>query len=267
MKYLSPLLMFVLLFATSAQADVSPQHRLLTKSTYVLEEVLSTPDVDIPQRLIRNAKAVIVFPNMIKAGFIGAMRYGKGVATVRDPKTGKWGPPSFVTTIGGSVGFQIGAEAIDLVLLVMSDKGVKGVLNNEFTLGGDMDVTAGPVGRHAEAGVDIFLQGDVYSYSRSQGLFAGVSLKGTVIKSNREFNHQYYRQNLSAEEIMISSELKRVPESSKRFMRDFNRMAPSALETQVNKMALLEKENAAPAVPPVKRQPAPRKKKPTGPLW
>lgn len=269
MKYLVPVFAMMLLAVQATASEITPQHKLLKNATSVLEEVLSTPDVEIPQKMLAKARAVVVFPTMMKAGFIGAMRYGKGVASVRDSKTGKWGPPSFVTTIGGSVGFQAGAQAVDLVLLVMSERGVNGLLQNQFTLGSDLAVTAGPVGRYAEAGFDIMLQGDVYSYSRSKGIFAGISLKGTVIKPNYEYNKEYYRQDLTPEDIMMHGGLKAIPESTKRFMRDFNRMAPPPSDLKT--LAALEGEVPLPLAP--KSQPArisdlnPPPGKPVKPLW
>ncbi len=241
MKFLSSLIILLLVFSQNAFAEITKQHNLLKDSTDVLEQILSIPDLEIPQRLTSQAKAILVFPAMLKAGFIGAVRYGKGVATVRHPETGKWGPPSFFTTLGGSVGFQAGAQAIDLVLLVMTERGVNGLLKNQFTLGSDLAVTAGPVGRHAEIGLDILLQGDVYSYSKSKGIFLGISLKGTVIKPHYELNNEYYRSELTPKEIMITKTLRRLPESSKRFMRDFNRMTPASKELYPGSMAKLDK--------------------------
>ena len=227
MKTLSFFLMLAFLFAPNAYAaDETSQQRLLKKSRSVVEEIMSAPDLGIPSGLMSRAQAVIVFPSMIKGGFLVGARYGKGIATVRDSKTGHWGPPSFITTLGGSFGFQFGAQAVDLVLIVMTEKGLKGLLNNNFTLGGDMSVAAGPVGRYAEAGVDILLQGDTYSYSRSKGIFGGVSLKGTIIKANVGYNEEYYDAKLTPEEIMIEGKVKNMPESSRKFLQYMNQVAP-----------------------------------------
>lgn len=170
MKTLSSLLALAFFLTANAYAaDETSQQELLKDSKAVMEEILSAPDLGIPSDL------------MSKGGFFVGARYGKGVATVRNPETGHWGPPSFITTMGGSFGLQFGAQTVDLILVVMTQKGIKGLLTNNFTLGGDMAVTAGPVGRHAELGADILLQGDMYFYSRSKGLFGGLSLKGTII--------------------------------------------------------------------------------------
>lgn len=260
MRYL--VLIIALLFPYNAAADQSPQQKLLKNAIYVLEEILSTPDMEIPSGLISKAKAIIIFPTMLKVGFIGAVRYGKGVATTRDVETGEWSPPAFFTTIGGSFGFQAGAQVVDLVLIITTERGLNGLLENNFTLGGDIAVTAGPVGRYAEAGVDLFLQGDVYSYSRSKGIFVGISIKGTVIKPNWKYNREYYQQNLSPSEIMISQVAENIPETSRRFMRDFNRLAPTQ---RVSTLARYDNRETRPgAETAVSQKPVAKQRKP---LW
>jgi lipid-binding SYLF domain-containing protein len=227
MKILSSLLALTFLLTVNAYAaDETSQQELLKDSRVVMEEILSAPDLGIPSDLMSKAQAIIIFPSMFKGGFFVGARYGKGVATVRNPKTGHWGPPSFITTMGGSFGLQFGAQTVDLILVVMTQKGIKGLLTNNFTLGGDMAVTAGPVGRHAELGVDILLQGDMYSYSRSKGLFGGLSLKGTIIKENVDYNEEYYNAKLTPEEIMIEGKVKNMPDSSRKFLSYMNQMAP-----------------------------------------
>jgi lipid-binding SYLF domain-containing protein len=227
MKIFSSFLVLAFLFVSNAYAaDETTQQKLLKNAKTAVEEIMSAPDLGIPSDLMSRAQAVIVFPSMLKGGFLIGARYGKGVATVRNSKTGQWGPPSFITTLGGSFGFQIGAQSVDLVLIVMTEKGLKGLLRNNFTLGGDMSVAAGPVGRYAEASVDILLQGDTYSYSRSRGVFGGVSLKGTIIKANVGFNEEYYNAKLTPEEIMIDGIVKNVPASSQKFLEYMDQVAP-----------------------------------------
>ena len=227
MKILPSFLVLAFLFAANAHAaDETSQQELLKDARFVVEEIMSAPDLGIPSGLMSRAQAVIIFPGMLKGGFFVGARYGKGVATVRDSKTGDWGTPSFMTTLGGSFGFQFGAQSVDLILIVMTEKGLKGLLNNNFTLGGDMSLAAGPVGRYAEMGVDILLQGDTYSYSRSKGIFAGVSLKGTIIKQNVSYNEAHYKADLTPEEIMIEGKVKSVPESSRKFIEYMNQIAP-----------------------------------------
>ncbi len=226
MKIMKIVLIGIFLVTSSASAKTTDEQKLLRKAGYVLQEVLESPDIEIPEALIRRAKAVIVFPTMIKGGFMVAARYGKGVIAVRSAKTGRFGPPAFVYTAGVSFGFQIGAEAVDLILLVMSPRGIEGLLKNKFTLGVDAAVTVGPVGRHAEAGTDILMQGEIYSYSRSKGAFAGVSLKGAVISTDRDSNWNYYNMPVTSEEILLTRKIKKLPASGRRYIKELNIMFP-----------------------------------------
>jgi SH3 domain-containing YSC84-like protein 1 len=226
MRLISFGIIFILFFVSGAWADGSKQRKILRTSQLILEEVQKSPDQQIPMNLISKAKAIIVFPTMLKAGFFVGARYGKGIASVRAEETGEWGPPAFLYTTGGSFGFQFGAQAIDLILLVMSQRGLEGLLNEQFTLGGDIAISAGPVGRHAEASADVFMQGEIYSYSRSKGLFGGVSLKGTIITSDSDANLAYYGHPYTAEDILLTKQVRKVPESGKQFITIFNHLAP-----------------------------------------
>ena len=226
MKLISFGIVFTLFLVSGASADGSKQRKILRTSQLVLEEIQKSPDQQIPMNLISKAKAIIVFPTMLKAGFFVGARYGKGIASVRAEETGEWGPPAFLFTTGGSFGFQFGAQTIDLILLVMSQRGLEGLLNEQFTLGGDIAISAGPVGRHAEASADVFMQGEIYSYSRSKGLFGGVSLKGTIITSDSDANLTYYGHPYTSEEILLTKQVRKVPESGKQFIQIFNHLAP-----------------------------------------
>ena len=219
-------IVFTLFLVSGAWADGSKQRKILRTSQFVLEEIQKSPDQQIPMNLISKAKAIIVFPTMLKAGFFVGARYGKGIASVRSEETGEWGPPAFLFTTGGSFGFQFGAQAIDLILLVMSQRGLEGLLNEQFTLGGDIAISTGPVGRHAEASADVFMQGEIYSYSRSKGLFGGVSLKGTIITSDSDANLTYYGHPYTSKEILLTKQVRKVPESGKQFIKIFNHLAP-----------------------------------------
>ena len=226
MKLISFGIVFTLFLVSGAWADGSKQRKILRTSQFVLEEIQKSPDQQIPMNLISKAKAIIVFPTMLKAGFFVGARYGKGIASVRAEETGEWGPPAFLFTTGGSFGFQFGAQAIDLILLVMSQRGLEGLLNEQFTLGGDIAISAGPIGRHAEASADVFMQGEIYSYSRSKGLFGGVSLKGTIITSDSDANLTYYGHPYTSKEILLTKQVRKVPESGKQFIKIFNHLAP-----------------------------------------
>jgi SH3 domain-containing YSC84-like protein 1 len=218
-----------LLFTTNAWSqnlDGAQQRKLLRTAQLVVEEIQNSPDHKIPGNLIAKAKAIIVFPTMVKAGFFVGARYGKGFASARSQETGEWGAPAFLYTAGGSIGFQFGAEAVDLILLVMTQRGLEGLLSEKFTLGGDIAIAAGPVGRHAEASADVFMQGEIYSYSRSKGIFGGVSVKGTIITSDVDANLAFYGEPLTAEAILLSNQTGEIPESGKKFIEMFNHLAP-----------------------------------------
>jgi len=218
-------IIFLSLCATTAQAK-EENEQTLKDSLSVIHEIMNSPDNQIPSNLISEAKAILIFPTLVKAGFVVGARYGEGVASMRARKTGKFGPPTFLTQGGLSIGFQIGAEAVDLVLLVMTQRGLESLLKDELTLGADAAVSAGPVGRHAEAAIDVGMRGEIYSYSRSKGAFAGVSLKGTVISTDEKANFDYYGRFFKAKDILIRGKAKKVPASGQRFMEGLNFLAP-----------------------------------------
>jgi lipid-binding SYLF domain-containing protein len=159
-------------------------------SANVLDEIESAPDTGIPEEVLGSAECVAVVPSELKGGFIVAANYGRGVASCRTP-TG-WSSPAFLFTSGGSVGFQIGGQAIDLVMLIMNKDGMKNLLNSQFKLGADASVAAGPVGRHAAADTDWKLRAQVLTYSRTRGVFAGISLAGAVVKQDKDATREFY---------------------------------------------------------------------------
>lgn len=174
------------------------------KAATVLREIMSAPDQEIPQELLDRAYCVAVFPTVIKGGFIFGGQYGRGLASCRRDK-GAWGAPAFFTIGGGSFGLQIGGQAVDLVLLFISDDddGVRGLLRNKFEVGAGAAAAAGPVGRNATMSTDIQLNAKILSYSRSKGLFAGLELKGAVITQEKGVNKEVYGREISAREILI----------------------------------------------------------------
>ncbi len=226
MKFLPVWLSLVLFYTTAVHAETDDRGKTLSTAIDVLEETMNTPDEQIPAELVSQAQAIIIFPTMVKGGFMVGARYGKGVASVRSKKNHKWGPPAFLYTTGLSFGLQIGAEAVDLILLVMTQRGIEGLLKGQFTLGGDIAISAGPIGRHAEASTDILMQGEIYSYSRSKGAFAGISIKGTVITADKEANVEYYQRTLNPKQILVEGAVKKYPETTKRFMKSLNRIIP-----------------------------------------
>ncbi len=160
-------------------------------SVEVLEQTLSIPESGIPPALLRNANGVAIIPGVIKAGFILGGRYGKGILTVRQ-EDGSWSNPVFITVAGGSVGWQVGVESIDIILVFKSSRSIEGIMKGKFTLGADASVAAGPVGRQASASTDIMLKSEIYSYSRSRGLFAGLAVDGAGIQINHDANEAFY---------------------------------------------------------------------------
>jgi lipid-binding SYLF domain-containing protein len=156
----------------------------------VLNEIQGAPDQGIPEEVLGSADCVAVVPTMLKGGFIVAARYGRGVASCRTPKG--WSAPAFFTLEGGSVGFQIGGQAVDLVMLIMNKEGMNNLLSSKFQLGADASVAAGPVGRHAAADTDWKMRAQVLTYSRARGVFAGVSLDGARIKQDKDSTRDFY---------------------------------------------------------------------------
>src|ERR1700719_3243049 len=156
----------------------------------VLDEIQGAPDKGIPQEVLGSAECVAVVPSLLKGGFIVGGRFGRGLASCRTPKG--WSAPAFFTVKGGSVGFQIGGQAVDLVMLIMNNAGMQQLLSSKVTLGGDASVAAGPVGRHAEGNTDWKMRAQVLTYSRARGIFAGVSLNGSVLKQDKDSTRDFY---------------------------------------------------------------------------
>ena len=173
----------------------------------VLKEILDIPD-DIPQGLLDKADCVVVYPSVLKAAFVVGGSYGRGAMTCRkgDNFKGSWGAPTMMALEGGSFGFQIGGQATDFVLLVMNEGGARGILSGKVKLGGDASVAAGPVGRNASAETDVTLRSEILSYSRSRGLFAGISLEGSTIRPDNKANEQIYGKKLEAKQIVLSGQ-------------------------------------------------------------
>lgn len=179
-------------------------------SANVLGEVMAMPDNGIPEELMARAKGIAVIPHVIKGAFGVGGRYGKGLVSQR-MADGKWGTPAFVEVGGGSFGLQLGVEATDLVLVFTDDSGLKGLLKGKVTLGADATVAAGPVGRKAAVGTDVLLKSAIYSYSRSKGLFAGVSLDGAAITMDDSANQKVYGKEIDANSILTAGAAKTNP--------------------------------------------------------
>jgi SH3 domain-containing YSC84-like protein 1 len=172
------------------QAKPSKASDRVQAAADVLNEIQSAPDSGIPQEILSKAECVAVIPSMLKGGFIVGGKYGRGLASCRTPKG--WSTPAFFMTTGGSVGFQIGGQAVDLVMLIMNNDGMQHLLASQFALGADASVAAGPVGRHAEGSTDWKMRAQVLTYSRARGVFAGVSLSGAVVKQDKDSTREFY---------------------------------------------------------------------------
>src|ERR1700683_1167463 len=156
----------------------------MQKSVDVLHAIMSTPDKGIPEEVLSNAKCILVVPDLIKGGFVFGAKHGRGVATCRTADG--WSAPAFVSIGGGSWGLQIGVEGVDLVMVVMNDNGLQHLLSTKFQISGDASASAGPVGRHASAGTDWTLNTEILTYSRSRGIFAGITLNGAVVEQDAD---------------------------------------------------------------------------------
>ncbi|MBY0492956.1 MAG: lipid-binding SYLF domain-containing protein [Cyanobacteria bacterium] len=164
----------------------------LTNAATVLDEIMGAADKAVPRSVMEKAEGIAVFPSLIKAGVgIGGQR-GHGVLSVRNKNGGGWSNPAFLTITGGSIGAQFGVQAIDLVLVINNQRGLEQLVKNQFKVGADAGVAAGPVGREASASTDIQMRAQILSYSRSRGLFAGVTLNGSTINQDRDANERFY---------------------------------------------------------------------------
>jgi lipid-binding SYLF domain-containing protein len=172
----------------------------MQKSVEVLQSIMSTPDKGIPEEVLNGAKCMVVVPNLVKAGFIFGGKHGRGVASCRTAEG--WSAPAFVSVGGGSWGLQIGVEGVDLVMLVMNDRGLQHLLSSKFEMTGEGSVAAGPVGRHTSAGTDILLNTEVLTYSRSKGVFAGLTLEGAVIEQDNDSTRAIYGHPMTFRNIL-----------------------------------------------------------------
>jgi len=172
----------------------------LQSSVDVIRAIMATPDKGIPEEVLNDAKCVVVVPNMIKGGFVFGGKHGRGVASCRTAEG--WSAPAFVSVGGGSAGFQIGLEGVDLVMLIMNDQGFQHLLSSKFELTGEGSVAAGPVGRHASAGTDWKMNTQVLTYSRSKGVFAGLTLEGAVVEQDNDSTRAIYGKHMMFRNIL-----------------------------------------------------------------
>jgi lipid-binding SYLF domain-containing protein len=199
-------------FAGSAREDSVAR---LQSSVDVIHAIMATPDKGIPEEVLNDAKCILVVPNLIKGGFIFGGKHGRGVASCRTAEG--WSAPAFVSVGGGSAGLQIGLEGVDLVMLVMNDQGFQHLLSSKFELTGEGSVAAGPVGRHASAGTDWKMNTEVLTYSRSKGVFAGLTLEGAVVEQDNDSTRAIYGRHMEFRNILSGKVA--TPRSAEPFMR------------------------------------------------
>jgi SH3 domain-containing YSC84-like protein 1 len=231
MRILFRALLTILVASTvlsAADKEKEKQDERLQNSGTVMSEILNVPD-NIPQDLLDRAKCVVVIPSVIKAAFIVGGSYGRGTMLCRSGKalSGAWGAPAMFVLEGGSVGFQIGGEATDFVLLIMNEHGANSLLHSKVKLGGDVSAAAGPVGRTAEANTDAYLRSEILTYSRARGLFAGVSLEGASLRADDQGNEALYGRKISATEIVMGPSLA-TPPSAQQLVALLEKASPTS---------------------------------------
>lgn len=215
------------LWAASGRQDAVQR---LQMSTDVIHSIMSAPDRGIPEEVMNSAKCIVVIPDLVKGGFIVGGEHGRGIASCRTA-TG-WSAPAFVSVGGGSWGLQIGVEGVDLVMVVMNDRGLQDMLSSKFELSGAASASAGPVGRHASAGTDWKMNTEVLTYSRSHGVFAGITLNGAVVEQDADSTQAIYGRDASFRAIL--SGRVRAPRSTERFMRAVRQMGHTSRIAEAN---------------------------------
>ncbi|MDE1178440.1 MAG: lipid-binding SYLF domain-containing protein [Edaphobacter sp.] len=215
-----------MMLALPMMAQQKEQDRI-KESGLVLKDIIEMPDKGIPHDLLDKSACVIVFPSVKKAAFVVGGSYGRGVITCRTGKNyaGPWSAPAMFALEGASFGFQIGGQATDFVLLVMNDKGARSVMSSKVKIGADASAAAGPVGRNASAETDIVLKAELLSWSRAQGLFAGISLAGSTLRSDDGANKSLYGSELSAQDIVFGGKVK-APAAARGLLGELTKITP-----------------------------------------
>ena len=217
-------LLFISGLAAFGAVEKNEVNQRLENAADVLHEIMSAPDKGIPEDLLGKANCIVVVPGMKKGAFIVGAKYGKGFVSCRKSGRGSWSAPAAVRIEGGSVGFQIGGEESDVVLLVMNEKGADRLMATKFTLGGEGSVAAGPVGRNSTAQTDAGMKAEILSYSRSRGVFAGLSLTGATLRPDLDDNMAMYGKRLTTKEI-VDTQVK-PPAAASRLLAELNRYSP-----------------------------------------
>ena len=223
-KRLVTVILFFLCLVSFASANEAGDR--VVRAALALREIMDAPDGGVPQDLIDKSICVAVIPNMKKGGFIFGANYGRGLMSCRvDNGNGEWSAPSMFRLEGGSFGLQIGAQAVDLVLVIMNLRGLESLLDSKFTLGGDASVAAGPVGRTAAAETDAWMSAKILAYSRSRGLFGGLTVKGGTIRPDNNANLEFYRQPMNARTLLLY-QTNPIPRDAQIFLDELNKISP-----------------------------------------
>jgi lipid-binding SYLF domain-containing protein len=238
-KILVSLLLMVVTTLSWAEGDRDKVLDRVTAAGTVMNEIMSAPDAGIPDEILGSAECVAVVPSMLKGGFIVGAAYGKGVASCKTPNG--WSAPAFFRVEGGSIGFQIGGQAVDLVMVIMNERGMRALLSSKFKLGADASVAAGPVGRHAEGATDWKMRAQVLTYSRARGVFAGISLNGAVMKQDRNDTRAFYGRMVPYRSLLTG--VHEAPPDASPFLETLRRYAP------------VKTEAPKPAAPATEKQP------------
>ena len=189
---------------TFAKGGRAEQLARLQEAATVLDEIMVAPDKGVPEEILRSAQCVAVVPSLLKGGFVLGAQYGRGVATCRTPNApSKWSAPAFFRIEGGSIGLQAGGQAVDLVMLVMNQRGMRALLSSKFKIGADASAAAGPIGRHAEGMTDWKMRAEVLTYSRARGLFAGIALNGAAIHADEDAVRDFYGRRVPTRTILM----------------------------------------------------------------
>ncbi len=230
-------------WAGSVREDATER---LQNSANVLKEIAAAPDKGIPDDVVKSSKCIVVVPHLVKAGFIVGAKHGRGVAVCRT-STG-WSAPAFISVSGGSWGLQIGAEGVDLVMLVMNDSGLRHLLSSKFEITGEGSAAAGPVGRHASAGTDWKLNTELLTYSRSRGIFAGLTLEGAVVEQDADATVAIYGNDIPFKKILMGEVAAPAPATS--FLRAVAAISHQARAQEARERAPENQNNSQPQEKP-----------------
>lgn len=233
MKRTCAVFMLAIVIASPAFGQKKEQDRA-ENAGRVMQEILNIPD-DIPQSVIDKADCVVVLPSVLKFAFGFGGSYGRGIMTCRSGEDfkGPWGAPTMMALEGGSFGLQLGGQATDFVLLLMSPRSAHSILSNKVKLGGDISAAAGPVGRNASAETDLTLRAEILSYSRARGLFAGISLSGSTLRPDHAANEKLYGKNISARDIVLKNEVA-APAAAGLLLAELNKKSPTNKSNSYN---------------------------------